>query len=259
MAYLQFMDRHRRPHLVASTVLWVGGFALAGWILAWLDRFSFLSVDWHDPGGWLGRVDTETALAALARLVGMAIVAWVALTTVVYLAARLLGTDAARISWLSIGPIRRVIDATLAGSLVITTLSPLTAAAELPFEEPRSATTTETTAGSPVGPLYVPIPAGPVPTSDKETPAEAPDDDESGRGATVYDHETSVVVVSGDNLWKLAEERVEAVLGRAPTDADTAPYWVRVVEANRQRIRSGDPNLIFPGEEIVMPAVTPET
>jgi hypothetical protein len=252
------MHPHRRPHL-APTALWVSGFALAGWVLVWLGRFSFLSVDWQDPGGWLGRVDAEIAFAALARLVGMAIVGWVALTTVVYLAARLLGADAARISWLSIGPIRRVIDATLAGSLLITTLSPLTAAAELPFEEPRSATTTETTAVAPVGPLYVPIPAGPVQTADQETPAEAPHEDESDRGAAVEDHETRVVVVSGDNLWKLAEERMEAVLGRAPTDADTSPYWVRVVEANRQRIRSGDPNLIFPGEEIVMPAVTPET
>lgn len=251
------MHPHRRPPLV-TIALWVSGFALAGWLLVWLGRFSFLRVDRQDPGGWLGRVDAEVAFAALARLVGMAIVGWVALTTVVYLAARLLGTDAARIGWLSIGPIRRVIDTTLAGSLVITTLSPLTAAAELPFEEPRSAATTETTAVAPVGPLYVPIPAGPVQTADEEAPAEVPDEDESGREAAVDDNEKRIVVASGDNLWKLAEERMEAVLGRPPTDSDTAPYWVRVVEANRQRIRSGDPNLIFPGEELVMPPVTPE-
>lgn len=252
------MEPRRRPH-ITTTVLWVSGFALAGWVLVWLGRFSFLSVDWHDPGGWLGQVDIEIAFAALARLIGMAIVGWVGLTTLVYLAARLLGADAARISWLSIGPIRRVIDATLAGSLVIATLNPLTAAAELPLEEPRSAPTTETTAVAPVGPLYVPIPAGPVQTADPEAPAEAPQGDEAGRGAAVDDQETRLVVVSGDNLWKLAEKRLEAVLGRPPTDADTAPYWVRVVDTNRQRIRSGDPDLIFPGEEIVMPAVKPKT
>lgn len=250
------MDPHRRPHLT-TIALWVGGFALAGWVLVWLGRFSFLRVDWQDPGGWLGRVDPEIAFAALARLIGLAIVGWVGLTTLIYLTARLLGADAARISWLSIGPIRRLIDVTLAGSLVITTLSPLTAAAELPFEEPRSAATTETTAVAPVGPLYVPIPAGPIQTADQQSPPEAAQAEGPGEGAAVDDRATRVVVAAGDNLWNLAERRLEAVLGRTPTDADTAPYWVRVVETNRQRIRSGDPDLIFPGEEIVLPPVNP--
>nr|MBO2498495.1 hypothetical protein [Acidimicrobiia bacterium] len=62
-----------------------------------------------------------------------------------------------------------------------------------------------------------------------------------------------MVVEPGDNLWVIAERRLADVLGRPPRDSETAPYWMRVVEENRGRIRSGDPDLIFPGEEIVLP------
>ncbi len=35
-----------------------------------------------------------------------------------------------------------------------------------------------------------------------------------------------------------------------------ANYWVVVIEANRSRVRSGDPDLIYPGEVIVLPPVS---
>jgi hypothetical protein len=56
-------------------------------------------------------------------------------------------------------------------------------------------------------------------------------------------------------MWQLAEERLVRVLGRAVTDSEVAPYWLQVVGTNLATIRSGDPDLIFPGEVLVLPAV----
>ena len=68
-----------------------------------------------------------------------------------------------------------------------------------------------------------------------------------------------VVVAPGDNLWELAARRLATTSGRARadvTDAEIAPYWVRVCDENRARLASGDPNLVFPGERIVLPPVS---
>jgi nucleoid-associated protein YgaU len=42
-------------------------------------------------------------------------------------------------------------------------------------------------------------------------------------------------------------------MGREPSDSEVAPYWVSVVEANRNSIRSGNPDLIYPGEVVLLP------
>lgn len=75
------------------------------------------------------------------------------------------------------------------------------------------------------------------------TPAAAP-----SAGARIH------VVVAGDNLWHIARTEVARVSGsERVTDAVIAPYWQRIIEANRDALRSGDPNLIFPGERIALP------
>lgn len=69
--------------------------------------------------------------------------------------------------------------------------------------------------------------------------------------AIAYDY----VVAKADNMWVIAERHLADVMGRQPTDAETATYWSHMIEVNRPLIRSGDPDLIFPGEIIVCPAV----
>ena len=65
------------------------------------------------------------------------------------------------------------------------------------------------------------------------------------------------VVVPGDNLWIISEQHLEQVTGRTDlSDQEVANYWVLVIEANRKRVRSGDPDLIYPGEVIVLPPVS---
>ena len=56
------------------------------------------------------------------------------------------------------------------------------------------------------------------------------------------------VVVSGDNLWSIAA----AGLGTDDATA-VARYWARLITLNRSILRSGDPDLIFPGEVLQLP------
>jgi len=65
----------------------------------------------------------------------------------------------------------------------------------------------------------------------------------------------SVVVEKGDHLWSISAKHLENRLARHPSDAEIAPYWRQVVEANRDRLRSGDPDLIYPGEDVLLPEV----
>ena len=65
-------------------------------------------------------------------------------------------------------------------------------------------------------------------------------------------------VLAGDTLWDLAASQLATATGRSLaqlTNAEVVVYWVRVCELNRPRLRSGDPNLIFPGEVIELPPV----
>ncbi len=62
------------------------------------------------------------------------------------------------------------------------------------------------------------------------------------------------MVVRGDNLWKIAASTLGRRHGHALEDREIAAYWHLIVEANRDRLRSVDPNLIYPGEEILLPA-----
>lgn len=65
----------------------------------------------------------------------------------------------------------------------------------------------------------------------------------------------SVVVAPGDHLWKISSSRLSDDLGREASDAEIWPYWRSVIDANTDRLRSGDPDLIYPGEVIQLPDV----
>lgn len=65
-------------------------------------------------------------------------------------------------------------------------------------------------------------------------------------------------VVEGDNLWNIATQALAAATRRTVNDltnAEVVTYWVKVCEANRPHLRSGDPNLIYADEEITLPPV----
>lgn len=122
-------------------------------------------------------------------------------------------------------------------------------------------------------PSYVPTPAGeaqPLPVAPSPTGTVAPPTDtapEVGprrlhpaaadvaplRQARVrYDY----TVVPGDNLWLIAGRHLVEVLDRQPNETETATYWAHLVATNRSGLRSGDPDLIYPGEIVTCPPTT---
>jgi nucleoid-associated protein YgaU len=52
----------------------------------------------------------------------------------------------------------------------------------------------------------------------------------------------------GDSLWRIAERR----LGSSATPTETAEEVTRLWELNRQRIGTGNPDLILPGQTLTM-------
>jgi hypothetical protein len=59
-------------------------------------------------------------------------------------------------------------------------------------------------------------------------------------------------------LWEIAASHLAQTSGRdraALGPADIVGYWVRVCAANRDRLRSGDLDLIYPGEVVDLPPV----
>ena len=74
--------------------------------------------------------------------------------------------------------------------------------------------------------------------------------------AVVASTQAEVVVVAGDNLWELAARHLASTSARARADvrdAEVAPYWARVCDVNRDHLASGDPNLVYPGERVLLP------
>jgi hypothetical protein len=59
----------------------------------------------------------------------------------------------------------------------------------------------------------------------------------------------------GENLWVIARDALARERGNEPTETAVARYWLRVIDANRATLRSGDPNLIHPGEIVSLPGM----
>lgn len=70
-------------------------------------------------------------------------------------------------------------------------------------------------------------------------------------GQATPDDPGKVVVEKGDHLWKISARHLDEHAG----GSEIAPYWRRVVEVNTPRLRSGDPDLIYPGEIVHLPAI----
>jgi hypothetical protein len=65
--------------------------------------------------------------------------------------------------------------------------------------------------------------------------------------------ETTRPAAPGDSLWTMARDRLAAAGNGEPSIRQVTDYWERVKKANRNRLRSGDPDVIEIGEPIVLP------
>jgi nucleoid-associated protein YgaU len=210
----------------------------------------------RDFGRWLRDTPSEDVLLAGIRTAALAVAWWLLATTLIYVAARVTHRHGAAraIGWATLPAVRRWADRAAAASIV--TASVLGAARPATADPPPST--------APVAPPVVidldhrdrPGLPDEVPSSVRTGRApEAPPAPTSPPSAPVPFTppsapaiETTHVVSPGEHLWSIAAAHLGAV-----TAVDIAPYWRRVVEHNQPRLRSGDPNLVYPGEVIELP------
>jgi len=113
------------------------------------------------------------------------------------------------------------------------------------------------------GPGYVPHPAGTTTTTTSPqggggAPPGPPGQGGQGPGPSGTVLPTIHRVVPGDNLWLIARNQLALATERNPRslrNSEVASYWLRVVAANRSRLRSKHPDLIYPGEYVRLPAI----
>lgn len=276
--------------LVGWFVLLVVGIALfTGWTDQRLATPSLL-----DPtawGAWAEARDPTIAAIAVVRLVLIALTWYLLGATTIQVVAQL--SDNMRLARLanalSIPMVRRVVrvglGASLAASMVTSATTPhepvaatahvtSTVAADGARREPTSpGTATGNTATAPTmirGGVADDPAAGDPPTlhvgaattGDRAQPPNGPPTMRTGATDPAGDcapadavaGDDTWTVRSGDHLWNIAERVLADHLGHAPTDAQVAPYWRRVIEANRQRLPDpGNPDLVLPGMKVEVP------
>jgi hypothetical protein len=267
--------------------LLVTGEALAVVALHRLGGVDGFAIPRHDLGRWLQQSTSEEVLLAGVRFVALVAAWWLLGSTVLYVATRVahLHGAARALGWATLPAVRRWVDRAATVSIVAMTAlgvgrpaaadppPPTSTApapvivdadhrdpARVPSRPPSSVRTGQaadsppaptvpltgttfppTTTTAPLAPPNVPPPVVPV------APAAPPPATAAG---------TTHTVTGGEHLWSIAAAQVATATGKPPADlspADVAPYWLRVVDLNRHRLRSGNPNLVYPGEVVELP------
>jgi len=190
--------------------------------------------------GWASDRGATAALLALVRVAALAVAGWVAVLSTLAAVARAAG--AVRVAAVAESGLPRVLrQAAGAGLASVAVLGGPAAAQEggaavaaeplvlLPADEGGTATMSV-------------LPDEPPP------PAAAP--------APAPDPAPTWTVAPGDSFWSIAEEVVADEAGAEPTEAAVLDYWLVLVDANRDRLVSGDPDLLLPGQVLDLPAVT---
>jgi nucleoid-associated protein YgaU len=196
-------------------------------LVAWMSALAVAAVVLLQDVRW---ATDDPAVAA------MAVVRVVAGVLALYLLAATVGAAVVAVLRLPVrvrfapALVRRLVAGAIGGGLLLSPVSAAAATHERPVAEaPPMLRRAD-------GPATAPVPA--------PTPAPAP---------VAPPPVGEVVAVAGDHLWGIAERALSARLGRPATDREIAPYWIAVVDANRDRLVTGDPDLIFPGQTFVVP------
>lgn len=196
-------------------------------------------------GSWVDEVGPIVAAMSLVRLAALAAASVLLVTTAVSAGARLVGARrvADAVDAALPAPVRGLL-AGLAGIGAVGAMvvgaagqSSLGAAASAPEVE-----RLVRLADDP--PQPPPVETMSVLADEPQAPAAQPQEDRRRAEWTVE---------PGDSFWSIAEEVLADRLGRAPTDVEIIPFWRSVIDANRDRLRTGDADLVYPGQVFVVP------
>jgi hypothetical protein len=184
----------------------------------------------------------ESALLAFGRLAGLVLCGWL-------LASHLLYTLAivSRIEWIAemLRPVTLPLVRRIAAGLATITISfnAVSAVAQTTTEPPVVVVDTATLRQE----------ATPTPNLQPIVEVQADEPCMADEPPGFYSAPLTWLVRPGDHLWRIAGEHLTIVLDRQPTRDEHTRYWVEVISAARPVTRSGDPDLIYPGEEIPLP------
>ncbi len=222
----------------------------------------------HDtvsPREWLAPHPPETILYSVAGWIALGVGSVSTIGAIAGLAARARPAFAClgRLEVLALPPVRALLDRGLAVSIGATAVLAPAAAFAQSSDTPVLRVPPATARATPDEPVVrgervpqSPTTAGATTATATPTTTATPTPTGSGRPGSQAPGSFEYVVVPGDHLWGIAERHLAAKVGTVPRKQDVADYWSRVIAGNRARLRSGNPNLIFPGEVIVLPALT---
>lgn len=233
---------------------------------------------WLPPPGRIAAAAPEEAIYGAVWLLAAAITTWVGLTTVLSILAYVTRIPVAirATRRMTIAPIRHLSRRAAALVLAVGSLSvsmPAGAAHAPPVphvitaEPPGNTVDTAGSAILPVPPVgaTVPIPTvaanpdldGPLKPSLDTGGVMMPVPHLTGGTRHAFQDQGGPSVAytaqRGDHLWSITAGYLAEHLGRTASAEEIAALWRQVIEMNRDLIGSGNPNLIFPGERIVLP------
>lgn len=244
----------------------IAGFvALAIVVLHRLGELTWMQVPWGGLDGWLAIAPVEDVVAASLRMIALVIAYWVAGSSALYTLARLTRLPALirATAWATLPPIRRAIDRAIAVTVTTTALvspvAPALAQDAPPPAEPIIYQISDQGVPTPINlPSIDPTLIAPPGTSGAGYTPNPAGGVEIGADIAAPVAETIYEVVKGDNLWTISARHLrDAHPDRTVASDEIAIYWRRVIELNTPSLASGDPNLIYPGEQIVLPALEP--
>jgi hypothetical protein len=226
----------------------------------------------------------EDAVVGVVHLAALAVAWWLATSTLLYCvaAATRVPTLVRGIRWITVPGIRAMIDGvvattivasstlTLSGSALAASAGPPAggiAAEPAPAQPYRPRPAGETV--SPPPSVYEPRPAGelrppaaptyrPQPSGDPPVPVPTPSEARPPtRTVAGPDSDRATYVIQpDDHLWGVAAHQVADHSGSSAEELatrDIGRYWLRLVELNQPRLRSGNPNIVHAGETILLP------
>jgi hypothetical protein len=223
---------------------------------------------WHT---WFAENDATTLAFAFVRVLALGAAWYCVLVTAAGTAARLsrAATLVALVDRVTLPPLRRLLSVTLTAGLATglagaavaatpTTVTPGPAVtvtmhrlppASAPGAVPPTTTTT-TTPSAPTTTTTTVAESAPAPPATPDlapSPASAPSSTPSSASGRW-------TVRPGDCFWSIAADVLSRAWGRPAADAEIAPYWRRLVEANRAAlVDASNPDLVFPGQVFTLP------